>query len=311
MPHFSLFRYLLLSLVATGAVFSAAPSCEAAEPRVDLDPRWVHPTAAGERPKTLFSWSVGAGEETGGPAGPDEPLISDRPDFTEASATVGRGVLQVEMGYTYSRDKDGGDIFEAHSYPETLFRLGVGAEWFELRLAYNHGTQRLSTAGGPFASTTGAEDLYLGAKLGLTMQRGIFPEMALVPQMTVPTGHSAFTADDSLPGANWLYGWDITENIGTGGSTQINKSIDDDGTRYYEVAQSWTVNFALTDRLGTYTEWFMFAPSGASGAKPQYYFDGGFTFSVNNDLQLDVRGGAGLNGAATDYFLGSGLVKRF
>ena len=36
--------------------------------------------------------------------GPDlsEPLVSDRPDFTEASSTVGRGVSQYEVGYTYT-----------------------------------------------------------------------------------------------------------------------------------------------------------------------------------------------------------------
>jgi hypothetical protein len=60
-----------------------------------------------------------------------------------------------------------------------------------------------------------------------------------------------------------------------------------------------------------YTEFFSLMPSGASTAKPEHYFDGGFTFSVTNNLQLDVRGGSGLNAAANDYFIGSGAVVRF
>jgi hypothetical protein len=30
--------------------------------------------------------------------------------------------------------------------------------------------------------------------------------MALFPQVTIPTGGSAFTDDQVLPGVNWLYG---------------------------------------------------------------------------------------------------------
>src|SRR5262245_31637892 len=66
--------------------------------------------------KTLFRWSGQEGDE-GGPAGYDEPLSADRPDVTEASNTVGRRVLQIETGFTFSRDKSGGDVIESHSFP--------------------------------------------------------------------------------------------------------------------------------------------------------------------------------------------------
>ena len=38
--------------------------------------------------------------------------------------------------------------------------------------------------------------------------------------------------------------------------------------------------------------------------------DGGFTFLVNNNFQLDVRAGVGLNEAADDYFVGTGFAVR-
>ena len=37
----------------------------------------------------------------------DEPLVTDRPDFTESSTTVGQGVVQLEMGYTFTGDSSG------------------------------------------------------------------------------------------------------------------------------------------------------------------------------------------------------------
>jgi hypothetical protein len=134
-----------------------------------------------EPPKTLFQWSRCATFE-GGPPGLDEPLVTDRPDFTEASTTVGRGVAQFEMGYTYVYDNDGTVQTRSHSSPELLMRLGILAEWLELRVAYNYGdTQEIPNAG-PIVSASGSNDLYLGFKIGLTPQAGILPEMALMPQ---------------------------------------------------------------------------------------------------------------------------------
>lgn len=259
---------------------------------------------------TLLQWSYGTSFE-GGPPGRDEPLVSDRPDFTEASTTVGRGVAQVEMGYTFTSNNDDGVRTRGHSFPEMLWRIGMFAEWFEFRIAYNAAATDSFAPPLPQTRASGSEDLYLGVKLGLTPQEGILPEMALVPQMTVPTGSSAFTTGLVMPGVNWLYGWDITETFSFGGSTQANRSVDDLGDVYLEVAQSFTVGIALTEQLGMYTEWFALFPSGSLAARTQHYLNGGFTFSVTNDLQLDIRAGVGLSHASDDYFVGTGLVKRF
>jgi hypothetical protein len=41
-----------------------------------------------------------------------EPLLGDRPDFTEGSSTVGRCRLQIESGYTYYHDTRAGEQLE-------------------------------------------------------------------------------------------------------------------------------------------------------------------------------------------------------
>ena len=259
--------------------------------------------------QTLFSWN-GAPPSDAEPKS-EQPMATDRPDFTEASSTVGTGLTQIEMGYTFTHDRDNGAETQSHSYPESLFRIGMFADWFEWRILYNHGSQGVTIGGVPFTSVTGAEDLYLGIKLALTEQDGWLPEMAIMPQMTVPSGAEAFTAGEVLAGVNWLYGWDINEFISTAGSTQINKAVDDDGSNYYEIAQSWTVGYTLAEHLGAYTEVFALFPSGASTALPEYYFDAGLTFPITNNLQFDVRAGLGLNEPADDYFTGAGVAVRF
>jgi hypothetical protein len=256
---------------------------------------------------TLFRWWT-APEVAGGPD-LSEPITTDRPDFTEASVTVGRGVFQVESGYTFGQDDDADVRVRSHSIGELLFRYGVLADWFELRLGVSPVAESVRDPAGS-VSASGVEDLYLGTKLALTPQAGFLPEMALVPQMTVPTGSNPFGSEEVLPGVNWLYGWDINDSLSTAGSTQVNRALDADGS-YAEWAQSWTVGYGLTDRVAAYTEWFAFFPYAATEANTEHYFNGGFTVLLTDDVQWDIRSGVGLNEAAEDFFCGTGLSLRF
>jgi hypothetical protein len=184
------------------------------------------------------------------------------------------------------------------------------AEWFEFRVAWNYGRER-TTAGRITDSTDGAEDLYLGCKFAVFEQAGWLPELVILPQMTVPTGARAFTADEVMPGVNVLYGWDITEKLSVGASTQGNRALDTTGDFYEEYAQSITMGISLTERLGMYNEVFGIFPNGAVETGPEYYFDGGFTYLVNNNFQLDTRAGWGLNDRSDDFFTGIGGAVRF
>lgn len=254
---------------------------------------------------SLFRWSSSPAASS--LAQPNDPVVTDRPDFTEASSVVGLGVLQIESGYTYTYDNDGTRQSIGHSYPETLFRYGAFANWLELRFALNFVDESI---GG--TSTSATDDLYLGAKIGLTPQDGIRPEMALIPQMSIGVDRPAGANSDVLPGLNWLYGWDLSDILSAAGSTQFNLAIDE-GTdnSYTEWAQSGTIGYTLTDKLSAYTEYYGFYPAGADTARVEHYFNGGFAYGITNDIQWDIRGGQGLNDAADDYFFGTGLTVRF
>lgn len=238
---------------------------------------------------------------------PLEPIATDRPDFTESSTTVGAGVAQIEAGYTYTRRSS--EHLRSHAWGEPLLRVGVFADWIELRAALAPTTEVVNIPGNGLRET-GVEDLYLGVKIGLTSQSGWLPELSVVPQMTVPTGITHFTSDRTLPGCNLIYGWEITESLSSTGSTQFNYAIDDNDT-YVEWAQSWTLGLALTDTVGCYSEWFAILPDRSSSVPAEQYLDGGFTWRLNDDIQLDARMGTGLNAAAADFFGGVGLSVRF
>lgn len=301
-------RQVSLAVVLLLALFAGVPPLTADEDSPSRRRCCLHCQPLRDRP-ALFVWPGQVWTEEDIEEGPIE---TDRPDFTEASSVVGRGRVQLEMGYTYIDDESGDTHTRTHSLPETLLRVGMVAEWFEFRIFWNHGSETTNSPAGSL-TLNAAEDLYLGAKLALTLQDGIFPEMALMPQMTVPTApvDDGFGTGEVMPGVNWLYGWDITEKLSAGGSTQVNRALDDGGKFYAEFAQSFTTGYAFTDKLKGYAEYFGFYPHGALTAEPQHYFDGGFTYLVTDNFQLDIRSGVGLNAAADDYFGGLGASYRY
>jgi hypothetical protein len=124
----------------------------------------------------------------------DEPLTTDRLDFTESSSTVGRGVLQLEMGYTYVYDDNeaDGSIVHSHNTPETLFRYGV-SDRVEVRLFWNYIWER--TIDGAPVSFDGAEDFAVGTKIEMWTEQGFRPETAVILEFGVPTGGSVFSTN--------------------------------------------------------------------------------------------------------------------
>lgn len=263
------------------------------------------------RPTSLFVWNGCRVERSVG-SNSQGPLATDRPDFTEASTTVGLGRAQIESGYTFTFDNQAGTRLHSHRLPEFLLRVGVLAEWFEMRVGWNYGDDRAVWVDGS-SRATGSEDLYLGCKLKLTEQQGALPEMVLLPQASVPLGAGDLTGDELLPGLNWLYGWDVTENVTLAGSTQFNRAKDAMGHSYTEWAQSATTGISLSEQLGTYFEYFGLYPHSAAeaGVGAEHYLNGGVTWLVNDDLQFDIRAGFGLNARASDFFTGAGFAYRF
>ena len=80
---------------------------------------------------------------------------------------------------------------------------------------------------------------------------------------------------------------------------------------YVKFSQAVGLVRTFDDQLGGYFEWFCMIPDGVDDAPREHYMDGGFAYQVNNDLQLDVRVGFGVNDSADDYFAGLGLIYRY
>lgn len=238
-----------------------------------------------------------------------QALVPDRPDFTEGTTTVGRGVLQFEFGYTFGFDDEDGTITRAHSFGEPLIRAGVLTDRLELRVGAGAASRTMESPRGT-ATESGLEDLYLGAKLALTGQRGAFPATAILPGVTLATGGEAFSAGRSLPGVSFVYGWDFTETLSLSGGTQVNAAAGEADEDHREWATSLSCGVALGARGGLYGEWYALLPSGLEDGLAEHYFNGGLSWLANDDLRWDIRVGVGLNDPAEDMYVGAGVAFR-
>jgi hypothetical protein len=269
-----------------------------------------------QAPTTLLAWQVGEQDRQEAQAesnSEESPIKTDRPTFTPSSSTVGKNIIQLETGYTFTHDRVQGVTVDSHSYPEANLRIGLLADWLEARIGQNFGSRH--TAGpDSSASQTGAADLLLGVKLGLAKQQKCLPETAVILQMSVPTGSPFLTQKEVMPGIIGIFGWDIIKNcFSMSGSLSANRALDGADHFYTLLAQSLVLDWSLNKQLDIFAECYALTPSGAIAAAtgPQPFFDTGMTFKVTPSLQLDGRAGLGLNHHADEFFAGLGLAVRY
>jgi hypothetical protein len=233
-----------------------------------------------------------------------EPLVTDRPDFTESASVPGGGRIQVEGGWTVEGDDDA----RAHSLGEILVRIGVG-ERFEARI---EPLTWISSDGGDGADDVdGLDDAGIGFKVMLFDARppGV-PAAAFLLGTTVPTGDDEIGEEGWQPEARLALGWDLSEPWSLGSNLGWGRP-QEDGERFHQALGSVVLGRAIGERLGAFLELYGLAPAGAEGDDDAAYLDGGLTLGFGPDAQLDARAGAGLTHVAADWFFGLGFARRF
>lgn len=245
------------------------------------------------------------------------PIVTDRPDFTESTDAVPSGYVQLEAGYTFTYDREGDDRLRTHTAPEMLWRIGL-FENFELRInwpgytfAELH-TETESRRGRPIERDTwsqGSEDMSIGFKYKFLEQDGLVPHFGVIGELAVPSGSAGFSSGDVEPAVKLLWAYDVTEWLSVAGN--VNFAVPSEaGEHFFQTQASLSGAVALTDRLGTYVEYFGFYPA-SENTDCAHYMNGGFTYLITENLQVDVRAGVGLNEEADDFFTGLGFAWRF
>jgi hypothetical protein len=232
-----------------------------------------------------------------------EPLVTDRPDATESSSVIAPSFAQFEIGITSGEDPAGESFTD---FGGSLLRVGMIEDW-ELRLGwdgYHEG-----------AGISGAGDGLLGFKYYIAPEKreDFLPEMALLVHTTAPWGDNDLSSDEWDPSFLFAFShtlndrWSLGYNVGAELAT--NEKANGDDTTLSSALYSVALGYGATDQLGLYIE--VFGDVGLSADDSSASLDGGFTWLFNDDNQLDVFAGVGLDEDADDWFVGIGYSVRF
>ena len=213
-----------------------------------------------------------------------QEIITDRPDQTESSSTIPMNSFQVETGVVIGHVASESNLEKVLLAPSTLIRYGFTKN-FELRLA-NHFAR--SSSESLSLKDFGFTDLELGFKLQLLRKEDVNTEIALLSHVVIPIGDVRLT-NVSFGMVNKL---SIAHNLGDiftiGYNLGYNYFGFGSGTGTYSIA----LGAGLTKRIGFYIEpygeWVDFNLFLSN-------LDGGFTYLLKPNMQLDVSYGLGLN----------------
>ena len=249
----------------------------------------------------------------------EERIETERHDFTQSAVTVGRGVFQVEGGYSYFYKDTGEEIENSHTTPEMLFRIGL-SEDIELRLRTNFAWQEIDEA----PNMSGTEDLRVSLKLQLTRPpesgESCIPTSALEIRGTVPTGGDAWSTNQAEFGLDYIYQWEIAEGTtlaastgwGTNGFGDFGLVPEPPSSENFNVlTQSVALGCEVSEQNTMYAEWFGIYSDGLTDEFAVSVFNLGVDHYVTDNIVVDVRVGKGLSGDSDDFFCGVGGGVRY
>ena len=230
-----------------------------------------------------------------------EEMVTDRPDQTESSSLVPKDFLQVETGMFFESNED----LEIHGFNTTLFRYGLlenlelrlGSEFYEIKQEFPEGKEIVREAG--FAP------LLVGAKIGITEEKGLLPEMGLLLHLYLPfTVKEEYRPETTAFDFRFAFSHnvskntDLSYNFGAGWGPEVG-----DVTYFYTLAYG----ISISRKLGIFGEVYGdLPPMGAA----KHFWDAGLTFSLMTNLQLDAYAGTGIN-SPQDLAAGAGISYRF
>ena len=213
-----------------------------------------------------------------------QTIVTDRPDQTESSLTLGKGELQIESGILFEITKDNYFSEELLLAPTVLWRYGISDE-IELRLLTEFSSikDKLTSE-----KARGFTDLQVGTKIQILKKEDVKTEIAFLSHLIIPTAKNALTLD-KIGSINKL---SIAHDIGDVFGLGYNIGYDYYGFGSGNLSYSLALGLSISDKVNFYIE-----PYGAL-VELDYHrsnFDAGITYLVQDNLQLDVSAGTGLN----------------
>jgi len=199
-------------------------------------------------------------------------LTSERPDQTESSLVLSKGHIQIETGIS---------IEDSESNINTLFRIGI-IDGIEMRLNSNY----LMNDDISNLKKSSFSDFEIGAKFKILDEDNNRIKIGFLTHLSVPTAPEIFSYNEYGLLSRVLISHDIKNDSQIGYNIGYNKYNNYDGQFIYTVVYGKSLG-----SFGVFFEIFGEESSNNSNLN----FDSGITYLIDNDKQLDLSIGKGLN----------------
>lgn len=233
-----------------------------------------------------------------------QPMVTDRPDATEASSVVPKGTLQVETGGLYEAFKENDVKFERSVYNTTLLRYGL-LDNFEVRLGWNFEEQSVKVNGAQIGDAlNGLSPLLFGMKLSIAEEKNGFPEIGLIGHLFLPFSASNDFKPETT-GADFRFSLSHTLSEKSSLGYNIGAQWGNDNP---EIAYIYTLayGYSITDRFGFFAEVYGGFPE---NSRANHLWDAGLTYLLRPNIQFDVSGGTSFT-AGQDVLMSAGISFR-
>jgi len=222
----------------------------------------------------------------------EEPIVTDRPDFTESAIVVGPGKLQIENGVT----RDNSDGEQSTELPETLVRYGIASR-LEARLEL------------PNYVAVNQRSGWSATAIGFKWQAGPTPngvDMAWIGMLGLPSGSIDYGIRRVEPSLSLCAAKDLSDRLAL--SAMLSASwISGDQSRT-EVLSTLSLGIGLTEKVGCFVE---YAGTFSRLTGPENLLHAGLTYRPQPNLQWDLHAAVRLDKGARRNLIGLGLSYRF
>lgn len=218
-----------------------------------------------------------------------QEIVTDRPDQTESSTTIPFKSFQIELGF-------GSENYNSEKLlllPTSLFRYGLSKS-IELRFAEQVAGIKIDANS---ETEYGLSDIELGLKIQVLKKEDINTEVAFISHLIIPTGSSELTNTNFGIINKLAISHSLTNYLDLGYNLGYNYL----GTGYGDLTYSLVLGISLSDKIGMYLETF---GEDSDFKEITSNFDGGFTYLLKENLQLDYSMGYGINQKMNYFSLG-------
>lgn len=235
-----------------------------------------------------------------------------RPGLGSPACTIDAGRVSVETSLAdWTLDRQPGDRTDTVLIGDTLVRIGL-TDNIEAQIGWTPVGFVRERSGGAIDRATRAGDVSLGLKANLADPDGSGLSIAVQPFATLPTGRQPIGAGDWGAGVVVPLTYDVSKAVNVQFVPEVDAAVNTGGRgRHFAASATLGLGVQLSNKVTVEVEGQALRDNDPLGRTTQERAALSLAYKVNDDLQLDIGGIAGLNRDAPDVELLAGVARRF